>query len=92
MTMAAGSGVRSSCLFPFNKIATGIATGRIKIDRDLKGRYSLLIAANLNKISTSGKGRDYQECCCEVFKTGALNHSATLPHRYFKHLASRSEP
>src|SRR5262249_40167837 len=26
-----------------------------------------------------------------VFKTGALNHSATLPHRYFNHLADRSE-
>ena len=30
-------------LFWFDKIATGIATGRIKIDRDLEGRYRLML-------------------------------------------------
>jgi hypothetical protein len=61
------------------EIATGIATGRIKTDRNLGGRYNLVIAVKHNKISTSGTVRDEQIRHQVVFKTGALNHSATLP-------------
>jgi len=40
------------------KIATGIATGRIRTGWDLGGWRSLMIAANRNEISTNGTARD----------------------------------
>src|SRR5262249_50754001 len=40
------------------EIATGFATGRIKIDWDLARRYSLMIAVRHNKTSTNGTVRD----------------------------------
>jgi hypothetical protein len=54
----ASEGVTSIAIISSIKIASGIATGRIKTGRDLGGRSGSVIAANHNEISANGTARD----------------------------------
>jgi len=66
-------------LFLGREIGTQIGTQLQNTGRYQQGNSAQAVARNADEVGFSGTGEDGRGGALSLFKTGALNHSATLP-------------